>query len=66
MLGDAATTLIDRLADELSRSVVIDDPAVQVLYASAHYGDADETRVAAVLNRGAEPRIRGYVLSQGS
>lgn len=65
MLGDAATTLIDRLADELSRSVVIDDPAVQVLYASAHYGDADETRVAAVLNRGAEPRIRGYVLSQG-
>ncbi|WP_226351666.1 hypothetical protein [Pseudonocardia sp. ICBG601] len=65
MLGDAATTLIDRLADELSRSVVVDDPAVQVLYASAHYGDADETRVAAVLNRGAEPRIRGYVLSQG-
>ncbi len=65
MLGDAATALIDRLAEELSRSVVVDDPAVQVLYASAHYGDADPTRVAAVLNRGAEPRIRGYVLSQG-
>ncbi|WP_224386402.1 CdaR family transcriptional regulator [Pseudonocardia sp. ICBG1293] len=65
MLGETATALIDHLAEELSRSVVVDDPAVQVLYASAHYGDADETRVAAVLNHGAGPRIRGYVLAQG-
>ncbi|HJP73200.1 MAG TPA: helix-turn-helix domain-containing protein [Pseudonocardiaceae bacterium] len=65
MPDNVVETVIDQLAEELSRSVVINDPAMQMLYASAHYGDEDPVRVKALLNRGAEPRARGHVLAQG-
>ncbi|WP_027927812.1 helix-turn-helix domain-containing protein [Amycolatopsis benzoatilytica] len=65
MPQSVVSTVIDQLAEELSRSVVINDPAVQMLYTSAHYGDEDPVRVRALLNHGAEPRARGHVLAQG-
>jgi hypothetical protein len=63
--SSVAAGVIDQLAEELGRSVVINDPAMQMLYASAHYGDEDPVRVRALLNHGAEPRARGHVLAQG-
>lgn len=65
MVSSAVTSVVDQLAEELGRSVVINDPSVQVLYASAHYGDADPVRIRALLDHGAEPRARGHVLAQG-
>lgn len=65
MTSRVVSTVIDQLAEELTRSVVINDPAMQMLYASAHYGDEDPVRVKALLNHGAEPRARGHVLAQG-
>lgn len=57
--------LVDGLAAELRRSVVVDDPQVRLLHASRHYGDEDDVRRRAVLQRDAGPEIIGYVLAQG-
>ncbi|WP_344649241.1 GAF domain-containing protein [Cryptosporangium japonicum] len=65
MASRAVAAVIDQLAAELARSVVVNDPAMQMLYASAHYGDEDPVRVRALLNHGAGPRARGHVLAQG-
>ncbi|HEX7305213.1 helix-turn-helix domain-containing protein [Lentzea sp.] len=65
MTSTAVSGLIDRLATELSRSVVLNDPTVQMLYASPHYGDEDPVRIRAVLDHVAQPAARGHVLAQG-
>ncbi|MBI4943109.1 MAG: PucR family transcriptional regulator, partial [Actinobacteria bacterium] len=57
--------VVDRLAAELARSVVVDDPAVRPLCTSPHYGDEDEVRVRAVLQRDPGPDAVGHVLAQG-
>lgn len=57
--------IVDRLAERLRRSVVIDDPEVRLLYASAHFGDEDPVRVRAILHRNAGSKVIGYVLAQG-
>ena len=56
--------LLDRLADDLGRSVVINDPAVVVLYSSRHFGDEDPVRVEAMLNRVAGSAAIAHVLAQ--
>ena len=65
MSGLSAQDVIDRLAELLQRSVVIDDPAVRLLYASRHYGDEDKVRTYAVLQRQATSAAVGHVLAQG-
>ncbi|MFD5827885.1 PucR family transcriptional regulator [Lentzea sp. NPDC060358] len=65
MTSRAVSGLIDGLAAELSRSVVVNDPAMQMLYASPHYGDEDPVRIRAVLDHVAQPAARGHVLAQG-
>ncbi|WZH51345.1 MAG: helix-turn-helix domain-containing protein [Nocardioides alkalitolerans] len=57
--------LIDDLADRLRRSVVLDDPEVRLLATSRHFGDEDEVRVRAVLQRDAGPDAVRHVLAQG-
>lgn len=57
--------IVDRLAGQLRRSVVIDDPHVSMLYSSAHFGDEDPVRVEAMLNRRANSKAIGHVLAQG-
>jgi hypothetical protein len=57
--------VIDDLAAGLQRSVVIDDPGVRLLYASQHYGDEDEVRTHAMLQRRASSAAIGHVLAQG-
>ncbi|GHH43310.1 PucR family transcriptional regulator [Lentzea cavernae] len=65
MTSTALSGLVDELATGLSRSVVVNDPAMQMLYASPHYGDEDPVRIRAVLDHVAEPAARGHVLAQG-
>lgn len=56
---------VDDLAARLRRSVVIDDATVRLLVASRHFGDEDEVRVRAVLQREAPDQALGHVLAQG-
>jgi sugar diacid utilization regulator len=62
---DDIQAAVDRLAEQLHRSVVIDDPAVRMLYNSAHFGDEDPVRVEAILRRKASAQAIGHVLAQG-
>jgi hypothetical protein len=65
MARDAIQVAVDRLAGRLQRSVVINDAAVHLLYASAHFGDEDPVRIRAVLQREADSKVIGHVLAQG-
>lgn len=62
---DPLQSAVDALAEELRRSVVLDDPAVRLLVTSRHFGDEDDVRVRAVLQRDAGPEVAGHVLAQG-
>jgi PucR C-terminal helix-turn-helix domain/GGDEF-like domain len=57
-------SIVDELAERLGRSVVIDDPGIQLLCASRHYGDEDPVRVHTVLQRTAGSETIAYVLGQ--
>lgn len=65
MPGDEIQRAVDELAHRLRRSVVINDPAVHLLYTSPHFGDEDEVRIRAVLQRDAGTKAIGHVLAQG-
>lgn len=43
--------IIDALADDIERSVAVDNTRFELLAASAQYGSIDEYRVAAIINR---------------
>ena len=64
-MPDDLQDLVDDLADELGRSVVVDDPVVRVLCTSRHFGDEDELRIRAVLQRDPGPEAARHVLEQG-
>lgn len=65
MAGDEIQRAVDELAHRLRRSVVINDPGVHLLYTSPHFGDEDEVRIRAVLQRDAGTKAIGHVLAQG-
>jgi len=55
--------MADALSEELQRSVVINDPEIRLICASRHFGDEDEVRVHAVLQRMTESAAIGHILS---
>ncbi|MFI7705500.1 PucR family transcriptional regulator [Nonomuraea sp. NPDC049480] len=57
--------IVDDLAERLQRSVAVDDAGIRLLYTSPHYGDEDEVRIRAVLQRDAGGKAIGHVLAQG-
>ncbi|GAA2896878.1 helix-turn-helix domain-containing protein [Pseudonocardia halophobica] len=63
--GADLQAVVDELADELGRSVVVNDPVVRMLVTSRHFGDEDEVRVRAVLQRDAGADVARHVLDQG-
>ncbi|MEU3567673.1 helix-turn-helix domain-containing protein [Kitasatospora sp. NPDC036755] len=63
--GDALQTLVDGLAEELGRSVVLDDPLVRMICTSRHFGDEDRVRVRTLLQGIADDEAIRYVLSRG-
>ncbi|MEU7815590.1 helix-turn-helix domain-containing protein [Pseudonocardia sp. NPDC049154] len=63
--GADLQAVVDQLADELGRSVVVNDPVVRMLVTSRHFGDEDDVRVRAVLQRDAGAAVARHVLDQG-
>ncbi|MFI2608924.1 PucR family transcriptional regulator [Kitasatospora sp. NPDC018619] len=63
--GGALQALVDGLAEELGRSVVLDDPLVRMICASRHFGDEDRVRVRTLLQGIADDEVIRYVLSHG-
>nr|BFD89938.1 helix-turn-helix domain-containing protein [Kitasatospora sp. Xyl93] len=57
--------MVDGLAEELGRSVVLDDPLVRMICTSRHFGDEDPVRVRTLLQGIADDEAIRYVLSQG-
>lgn len=56
---------VDRLAEELGRSVAIDDPRLLLIVASRHFGDEDRLRVHSILNRSVPDEAREHVMAYG-
>ncbi|MFE4519903.1 PucR family transcriptional regulator [Kitasatospora sp. NPDC056783] len=63
--GEALQTLVDGLAEELGRSVVLADPLVRLICTSRHFGDEDRVRVRTLLQGVADDEFIRHVLSQG-
>ncbi|PXW25790.1 UNVERIFIED_CONTAM: PucR-like helix-turn-helix protein [Williamsia faeni] len=57
-------SLVDELAEGLSRAVVVDDPEIRLICASRHYGDEDQQRIRAVLQRTVGLEATQHILSQ--
>lgn len=56
---------MDVLAEQLGRSVAIDDHAIRLLAASRHFGDEDAVRVRSVLRRSVSSEDRDYAFAHG-
>ncbi|TQC44838.1 transcriptional regulator [Rhodococcus sp. WS4] len=65
MTDIALQTLVDDLAEFLSRAVVVDDPELQLICASRHFGDEDAQRIRAVLQRDVGLPATRHILSHG-
>jgi len=63
--SDELQLMVDELAEEIGRSVVVNDPVVRLICSSRHFGDEDGLRIRAVLQRDAGAEASGFVLSQG-
>ncbi|WGX95856.1 CdaR family transcriptional regulator [Nocardioides sp. L-11A] len=63
--AESLQELIDSLAERLQRSVALDDPTLNLIAASRHFGDEDTVRVQSVLGRGVDPELQRTVLSLG-
>ncbi len=63
--GEALQSLVDGLAEELGRSVVLDDPLVRMICTSRHFGDEDRVRVRTLLQGIADDESIRHVLSEG-
>lgn len=70
-MGDMTTTpateavriIVDELAEQLGRSVVVNDPLVRQIYGSRHFDDADRVRIRAVLQHDAGSEAVQHVLA---
>lgn len=56
---------VDELAEQLGRAVVVDDTDVHLVSASRHFGDEDQQRIRAVLQRDVGHEARRHILNQG-
>ncbi|GHB65665.1 transcriptional regulator [Streptomyces viridiviolaceus] len=63
--SDALQRLVEALAAQLGRAVVVDDPLVRLVCSSQHFGDADPVRIHSLLQGRAADEIIRYVLDQG-
>lgn len=62
---DELRRLVDGLATELGRSVAIDDPKMELIVASPHYGALDQTRKDSVLYRRVDAETFAYMMKHG-
>lgn len=64
-LTDTLQPLVEDLALDLGRSVAVDDTAMRLIAASAHYGDEDPLRVRSILDRYPGHESAEYAMSAG-
>ncbi|GAB3073457.1 PucR family transcriptional regulator [Nocardioides zeae] len=62
---DALQELVEALAEDLGRSVAVDDPGLRLLASSAHYEDVDRARLGSLIGRRVAGPTRDYVMQQG-
>ncbi|MGW3608064.1 PucR family transcriptional regulator [Micromonospora sp. NPDC005161] len=62
---DVLQELVEALAQELQRSVAVDDAGLRLLASSAHYEDVDKARLSSLVGRRVSGATRDYVLGQG-
>ncbi|WP_151481089.1 PucR family transcriptional regulator [Streptomyces albicerus] len=63
--SDTLQAMVDELAEDLGRSVVVNDPLVRLICSSRHFGDADPVRVRSLLQGRADSEVIRFVLAQG-
>jgi sugar diacid utilization regulator len=64
-MSDGVQRIVDDLAGELNRSVIVDTPAIQVRAVSRHFGDEDGVRIHGILQRQAPDVAIAHILDQG-
>lgn len=57
--------LVDDLAESLGRSVAVDNPALELVCASAQIGAIDDRRIAAIIDRSSPPEPVPWMLGYG-
>jgi len=62
---DGLQQAVDRLAAKLGRSVAIDDAQGRLVVSSGHFGEEDELRVFAIVNRYSDPRVLAHFRAHG-
>lgn len=62
---EAIQAEVDKLAQQLRRSVLVNDPMVQNFCRSGHFGDEDPLRIRALLQRDTGSAAVSYILSHG-
>lgn len=65
MVENELQRIVDALAEEIGRSVAVNDPLIRVLCASRHFGEQDEVRVHAILQRVASNEAIRHLLDHG-
>ncbi|MCX5399514.1 CdaR family transcriptional regulator [Streptomyces sp. NBC_00102] len=63
--SEALQAQVDELAEELRRSVVLDDPLVRLICSSRHFGDEDPVRIRSLLQGRADNEPIRYILDLG-
>lgn len=63
--GDEVQGLVDALARRLRRSVAVDDPALRLVAASRHFGDADPLRMRSLVDREPDRAAARYIFGHG-
>lgn len=58
--------LTDRVGEQLSRSVAIDDPQMRLQSHSPHFGAVDDQRLASILHRKANPEAIAWARKHGA
>jgi len=61
MAADELQQLVDRLAKELGRGVIIEDRGQRLIAYSAHLGEADDLRMAAIMHRRSPKPVRDWL-----
>lgn len=62
---DVLQELVEALAQELGRSVAVDDGGIRLLASSAHFEDVDAARMSSLVGRRVSGEIREYVMRAG-
>ncbi|WP_226349877.1 CdaR family transcriptional regulator [Pseudonocardia sp. ICBG601] len=64
-VADGLQQVVDALAARLGRSVAVDDGRGRLVAVSRHFGDEDDMRVHALIQRESDPRVMAHFRAHG-